>query len=755
MYIKELYIRSFGALIERKIDLDRGLNVICGANESGKSTVATFIKFIFYGLSGKATGGDGISEREHFVNWENGIAAGSATVVCGDGEYVVERRCYRTTEGGRDTFREGLKIVKRDTGEQVKTTKSPGEYFFGFPEKVFTQSAYVKSAEASRIDGGGLKVALENLMTSGDEEINTKRALDRLDAARKLLRHKNGAGGRLGELEEEKARLEQLLKDSQGSSKKIVELEGNLSDVRAKRIAREEEAAELSAVCRAYEAVRIGAKVKDIEKCEAEVASIESELSTLDPSVDDELIVKIDMCSSAVADTERDIATLSKKRAEYEEKREGRDGEEPEPLEKVLATTKKYKKGGAFCLSLACTLAVMSVLGAVSCLIPAIRTMLSNRSLTAAAIVMTVISFLFSVAGFIGFKLYSSAYEKILDEWGAEDDETLERAVLAKHDSYKYTVKLDENIAKIDTVTDEAIMKHDREIDRGMELGAKLGITDSDNVFDVLEKAKEAAKTTVERRRALSSKLDGAKGRLSAIIDDIGEEERGADAAAEREAIVTPYAERVMKMSRDDYNRAVRERDFATSAAASLKERESSLERELTALAAAGKTPAEIAGRITVIDRETEELTKRYEALVTAEEALERAGGRMRADVMPHVVRDAAAVMERVTGGKYGTLSSGESFDLTVDAGGERRTVEYLSEGTKDVSYISVRTALVKVLYGDETPPMVFDECFARVDGDRRSEMMKILSSEGMPQALVFTCRPEDVPESDVNTVTL
>ena len=71
------------------------------------------------------------------------------------------------------------------------------------------------------------------------------------------------------------------------------------------------------------------------------------------------------------------------------------------------------------------------------------------------------------------------------------------------------------------------------------------------------------------------------------------------------------------------------------------------------------------------------------------------------------------------------------------------------------MSYISVRTALVKVLYGDETPPMVVAECFARVDCDRRSEMMKILSSEGMPQALVFTCRPEDVPESDVNTVAL
>ncbi len=754
MYIKEIYIKSFGALTDRKIEFSRGLNVICGANESGKSTVASFIKFMLYGLSGKAAAGETVTERERFVNWDNGIAAGRITVVCSDGEYTVERRCYRTTEGGRDAFREGVRIVRNDTGEAVKTTKSPGEYFLGFPEKVFTQSAFVKSAEAARIDGGGLKVALENLMTSGDEEINTKRALDRLDSARKILRHKNGAGGRLGELEEEKARLEKLLMDSQGSSKRIVELEGNVADVRAKREHREAEAAELSALCRAYEAVRIGAKVKDIEKCEAEVASIEKELSALDPSVDDELIVKIDMCSSAVADTERDIATLTKKRAELEEKREGRDSAEPEPVEKVLATAKKYKKGSAFCLSLACTLAVLSVIGAVACFITPVRNGLSARGLSAAVIVMTFISLLFSVAGFIGFRLYAAAYEKVLDEWGAEDDDSLESAVLAKHDGYKYTLKLDENINRIDTVTDEAILKHDREIDRGMELGAKLGVK-GDNVFEVLELAKEKAKVIAGRRHELMSKLEGAKGRLSAIVEDIGEEERGADAAAEREALVTPFADRVMKMSRDDYNRAVRERDFAASAAASLKDREASLERELTAISAAGKTPSEVAGRMTVIESESKELTKRFEALVTAYDALERAGGKMRADVMPHVVRDAASVMERVTGGKYGTLSSGESFELTVDAGGERRTVDFLSDGTKDVSYISVRTALVNVLYGSETPPMVFDECFARVDAERRTQMMKILTSEGMPQTFVFTCRPEDVPGSDAETVML
>ncbi len=752
MIIKELYIKSFGALIDRTVKLDGGVNVVLGENESGKSTVAAFIKFIFYGLSGKAV--DGISEKERFVNWDTGLAAGSLSALCADGEYVVERRIYKTSEGGRDTYREGVKIVKSETGEVIKTAKSPGEYFFGFPEKVFLQSAFVGGADASKIDGGGLKVALENLMSSGDEEINTKRALTRLDEARKLLRHKNGAGGRLGELEEEKKRLEELLRDSRSAAMRVVELEGNLADVSAKRAHREAEAEELDAVCRAYEAVRIGAKVKDVEKCEEEVRRIEGALSELDPALNDELIAKIDICSAAVSETERDIGTLTKKRDELEEKREGRDGKEPEALEDVLAEAKKYRKGGAFCLSLACTLAVLSVIGAAVCLIPAFRSPLASRGYIGWFIVVTVLFLLFSVAGFVGFRLYNSAYEKLLEKWEAEDDESLEASVMAKHDSYKYTKKLDDNIARIDSIMEEAIVKHDREIDRGMAYGKAAGVELSDNVFDVLERARAAAKETADLRRGLTSGLEGAKGRLSAILEDIGDEERGEAARAEREALAAAHADRVMAMSRDDYNRAVRERDFAESTAKALKEREGAIEKELAALSAAGKTPSEIAGRITVIDRETSELTKRHAALVEALAALERAGGKMRADVMPAVTERAAGIMERVTRGKYGTLSSDEGFDLTVRAGGERRSVDFLSDGTQDVSYVSFRAALVGVLYGGEVPPMIFDECFARLDDARLSEMMKVLKDGDMPQSVVFTCRPEEAP-SDVNVINL
>lgn len=755
MYIKEIHIKSFGALTDKVIKLDRGLNIIQGANECGKSTVATFIKFALYGLSGKVVGADGISEKEHYVNWENGLAAGYVVAECRGGEYIIDRRLYRTSEGGRDIFRESVKIVDRATGEAVKTTKSPGEYFFGFPEKVFVQSAYVKNIDSTKIDGGGLKVALENLLSSGDEEINTKRAIEKLDAARKMLRYKNGTGGKIGDLESERVKLEELLKDSKDASRRVVDLEGTLADVAAKRAKREEEAAEASSLCRAYEALRIGAKVKNIEKCEEEVKSIGKELESLDPAIGDELLAKLEICESTVIETENDIEKLNEKRAELEAKREGRSDEVPEEVDGVLAQAGKYKKGSIFCLSAACALAVFVLVGTVLLAVSHFRVRIEAVGYLVPLIVVTALFAAGVTAGFILFRRFSSRYEKLLDSWGADDDDSLKGAVMAKQDSYKYTVKLNENINRIDTITEEAITKHDREIDRGMAYGKRLGAAPSDNVFEVIDEAKRIVKEVVDKRRELTARLEGARGKLSAMLEDVGDEERSGAEDNLRKALAGAEGEKVLAMTKDDYNRSLRERDFAANSASSLRERETAIEKELAALGAAGKTPSEIAGRISVIEKEKDTLTRKHAALVAALEALERAGNKMRGDVMPRVAADAAAIMGKVTGGKYASLSSGESFELTVNAGGERRTVDFLSEGTKDASYLSVRAALVKVMYSDEMPVMIFDECFARLDPDRLSLMLDVLSAEGMPQSLVFTCRSEEAQSTNARVVEL
>ena len=62
MRILKIEIEEFGKLSDRLFLLGEGMNLIEGANESGKSTLLAFIRFIFYGFPRKS-GADG-EERE-------------------------------------------------------------------------------------------------------------------------------------------------------------------------------------------------------------------------------------------------------------------------------------------------------------------------------------------------------------------------------------------------------------------------------------------------------------------------------------------------------------------------------------------------------------------------------------------------------------------------------------------------------------------------------------------------------------------
>ena len=80
MIIKELYIAEFGAIKNKKIEFgdENMLNVIYGENESGKSTVFLFIKFMLYGLQRKAQTN---TERERSLSWSGAVASGSLVLL--------------------------------------------------------------------------------------------------------------------------------------------------------------------------------------------------------------------------------------------------------------------------------------------------------------------------------------------------------------------------------------------------------------------------------------------------------------------------------------------------------------------------------------------------------------------------------------------------------------------------------------------------------------------------------------------------
>ena len=59
MIIKQLNLDHFGKFHDREIHLEKGINIVYGANESGKSTVHSFIQCMLFGterLRGRGAG---------------------------------------------------------------------------------------------------------------------------------------------------------------------------------------------------------------------------------------------------------------------------------------------------------------------------------------------------------------------------------------------------------------------------------------------------------------------------------------------------------------------------------------------------------------------------------------------------------------------------------------------------------------------------------------------------------------------------
>ena len=70
MKIDKIKINAYGNLENKEINLTKGINIIQGANESGKSTLLSYIVNTFYGIS-KNKDGKEISDFDKYKPWNS------------------------------------------------------------------------------------------------------------------------------------------------------------------------------------------------------------------------------------------------------------------------------------------------------------------------------------------------------------------------------------------------------------------------------------------------------------------------------------------------------------------------------------------------------------------------------------------------------------------------------------------------------------------------------------------------------------
>lgn len=113
MYIKKLYLRHFGKYHKRELELQKGINLIYGPNEAGKTTIKDFIISMFYGverLRGIAARTDEYTRHEPF---DSSGYSGSMELEQAGKAYLIDRSFRKDQKS--------LKVYRQDTGRELDT----------------------------------------------------------------------------------------------------------------------------------------------------------------------------------------------------------------------------------------------------------------------------------------------------------------------------------------------------------------------------------------------------------------------------------------------------------------------------------------------------------------------------------------------------------------------------------------------------------------------------------------------------------
>ncbi|MBQ6892598.1 MAG: AAA family ATPase [Clostridia bacterium] len=736
MRIEKLHIDSFMGTAERDIDFSLGVNILRGDNESGKSTVAEFIKFMLYGASARSESGD-MAERLRFLSFGNSSFGGRMEITTAKGRFVIDRRIDRSTSGA---FRESLTITDIDKKVQVYKGENAGEALLGIPEGIFKKVAYISQENEARTGGADLGSAIENLLFSADETVSTDKALKKLDMLRVSLLHKNGKGGLIYECAKEREELEARHQKALSENIEIIAKEGSLADTVNRIEENSAEHARCKKLCELYENYVAYTRFKkldelenDIDRLSADKAELENKYEGFIP--DGEYLGRLRQTAETLEAYDRSVTTA---RAKYENAVTARaaaeegltDGGDTTPLNEgaeKLSKTKRLSKifTAAGIVSIAagaltaCAVYLMSFdavfygVAAAAAIIGTVLILLGLQSKNKLTSLLTT----YGVSS--EFELIEKAKEMSMT--GTRSAEALARA----KENESTALALLENEEKRYTEIKEAFAAEAKRIGQNGNEGAKL--------FAIVENYIAESGELSAREKILAAQREQ-------LIKDTSAYNR-----EEVEKLLAPVGE-LSVFEKVDIAEYHRKRDFLENAISALEIKKSELEKSLAALHATVEDPALLSATLEELGKKESAAKAKYAAAELAMRAIGNASEGLRTRISPRLAEYAGKLLSVMTDGKYSDIGVDSEMAMTFLKDGTAHDIAYLSKGTRESAYLALRLALADLICKEEKLPLILDECFAHADDNRTKQMLRVLLALAADdtQSIILTCHTRE-----------
>ena len=174
MKINKIKINNFGNLSDKNIEFKK-FNIIYGKNESGKSTLQSYIVSALYGIQ-KTKNGKAMSDFDKYEPWNGGEFSGTINYALDNGD---EYNVFRNFKNNKVELTDA---TGKDVSGNYSIDKKLGNNFFteqvNLDRSLVETTAFAeqKGIEISQDSQNVLIQKIANLAESGDEDVSYKKA---------------------------------------------------------------------------------------------------------------------------------------------------------------------------------------------------------------------------------------------------------------------------------------------------------------------------------------------------------------------------------------------------------------------------------------------------------------------------------------------------------------------------------------------------------------------------------------------------
>lgn len=767
------------------MDFQDGFNRIYGENEFGKTTIMSFIYLMFYGKTdGERSNDIQKSIRKKYTPWNKEPMSGRMEFEAGGVRYSLHKLF------GRTITTDEVQLIALDTGVEIPLAREEeiGQRFFGMDAAGFEKSVFINTigSFAGKDTSDDIAIRLSNLMEAGDESISGTEVLDRITQAKEALISKNKKRGSLIALREELQEMKEYRKEAASKAQTYLEQETKIRamsqdmDVKKQRLSRLQlqernlqELSDLPRLSRLQETLQsYNAQIQEYRADQEgglidRALAIQKELETQKRQLD---LATEKMDDSVILMEEDEYAQFKKSRDERDKAKGLKEYMEhvllPEQVRLQAAKDAQSTVQGAPPAKRKELLFL--ILLALALIIAAVTLVTSFYIGTVAAGVATIF---FALLYIMKLQSNGKIYEQAFAVYNNEALKLATEVQTAKTEFLRCKQILEEkagvSIPDVDQFYHKVCETYHEAEHQVLELTEELGCEEiqmearymeSLSVLELRKTIRSLEKEVRETEDSLNALFHTQSSQESeaAFTMLMQKKEAAGKAMTEKHAALSAMAmtedvlmQRVKELEQKRWNLSVEEENSAA-----IREEMQALSEELEQLSAGmlelgrAMDPNTVDlemldARILALTEEAEDRERYYKVLEGTERYMKQAVETASSTFGPALNSAAADIFSGLTGGKYPTLLVDREYKISVKGdAGAYRDWKYLSNGTIDQAYLSLRLAMTSLLTKDgESLPLLLDDIFIQYDDERKKQAFSYLEEYAKnSQVIYFTC---------------